>query len=434
MVKMGQLDAPPSFRNSTTADDGNSIYTQDDGTSLYTQQSEDEMNDTPPAYSDASGSASEPLLLRPVHRETRKHGDVRPFKQYDELEMIMDSRFDSDPVYAEDMVREWCTIPAQQMIRIRGTHNDESRGAMKNEKTVVDFDVQVPLVDYITNHSGGNAWSQLQIAGNDEKVYRGGVLKSKGPVMKKGPDTEALLTEHPRLSLTAWMHLFCASHAQLKSYVPLLLYLCPIRSGNHPQSTASLTPDDHLVLTLDHSFRIDRTVSGLDKKYLENALRSLVTSTNYRGRTQITFPITNGATELHSTHRLNAWRFNQWICLIFYMTFMWMISWPYLFFATRKWAVVSVDWPWSVQDEYGVKTYASISEGEWFRKWERVIEKAICAKQQGTLTMHDLIRSELPPPPFNSGSAAVDRVVGVFGASIRGARELRRQWGWGGDR
>jgi hypothetical protein len=207
---MGRLEAPPPFRNTATH--------EEDAISLYTQQSEDEMNDTPPAYSDASGSASEPFLVpRPVHRTIRKQNDQRPFRQYDELEMIMDARFDTDPVYAEEMVREWCSIPAQQMIRIRGTHTEDSRGATKGDKTVVDFDIQVPLEDYLVDPSGANVWSQLKIVGNEEKAYRGGVLKSKGPTQKRDEDAEALLSEYPRLSLTAWMHLFCASHAPMKS-------------------------------------------------------------------------------------------------------------------------------------------------------------------------------------------------------------------------
>jgi hypothetical protein len=92
-----------------------------------------------------------------------------------------------------------------------------------------------------------------------------------------------------------------------------------------------------------------------------------------------------------------------------------------------------VDWPWSVTDEYGVKTYASVSEEEWVRKWEKCLEKAVLGRRQGLLTGQDLVRSEFPPPPFRSGSAAVDRVVEVFGAGIRGVQEVRRQWGWGGD-
>lgn len=216
---MGRLEPPPPFRNASIAEDAASIYTQpEDAISLYTQQSEDEMNDTPPAYSDASGSATEPLLLvRPARRTNRKHDDPRPFKQYDELEMLMDSRFDTDPVYAEEMVREWCTIPAAQIIRIRGTHTEDSRGGTKGDKTVCDFDIQIPLVGYLVDHSGGNVWSRMQISENEQNTYRGGVLKSKGPTKKRGADAEALLVEYPKLSLTGWMHLFCASHAPLKS-------------------------------------------------------------------------------------------------------------------------------------------------------------------------------------------------------------------------
>lgn len=394
---MGQIELP-AFRNSTT-DDNASIYTQpEDGISLYTEQSEDEMNDTPPAYSDASGSVNEPLLRAATPRATiRKDHDVRIFKKYDGLEMVMDSTFDTDPVYAEELVREWCTYPAQQMIKIQGTHTDDSRGAMKNERTVVDFEIDIPLVDYLMDASGRNIWSKLQTAGNEKKTYRGGVLQSKGPVPRRGPDAEALIEEYPKLSLTAWMHLYCASHAHLKS------------------------------------FRVQRTVSGLDTNYLNAALQALISSTNYRGHTRITFPIANAATEMHSTNRINLWRFNQWICFFFYVTFLWLITWPYLFFATRKWAIVSVDWPYSVTDEYGVKTYASISEEEWFGKWAKCIKGAVLAKKKGTLTGHDLVASEVPEPPFRSGSAAIDRVVEVFGAGIRGAREVRRQWGWGGD-
>jgi hypothetical protein len=74
-----------------------------------------------------------------------------------------------------------------------------------------------------------------------------------------------------------------------------------------------------------------------------------------------------------------------------------------------------------------------MSEEEWFTKWAPCVKTAVLAKKKGSLTGHDLIASEVQPQPFRSGSAAVDRVVEVFGAGIRGAHELRRQWGWGGD-
>jgi hypothetical protein len=151
--------------------------------------------------------------------------------------MIMDARFDSDPVYAEEMVREWCSIPAEQMIKIRGTHTDDSNGTMKGDKTVVDFDIEIPLVDYLLDHTGNNTWSHLQIADNDERTYRGGILKSRGPTQRTGQDTEALMVDYPKLSLTAWLHLFCASHASLKRYVPPVIAI----THSNVQSVKSIT-------------------------------------------------------------------------------------------------------------------------------------------------------------------------------------------------
>jgi hypothetical protein len=203
---MGRLDPPLLFPSAAATDDG---------ISLYTQQSEDEMNDTPPAYSDGSTSAYEPLLNRPEDRNTKKDGEPKLFKQYEELEMLMDPRFDTDPVYAEELVRELSTILPSQMIRIKGTHTDESRGAADN--TVVDFDIEIPLSNYLVDQSGRNEWRQLKLVENDEMAYRGGIFKSKGPVRRRSQDAEAQHTEYPKLSLTAWMHLFCASHASLKS-------------------------------------------------------------------------------------------------------------------------------------------------------------------------------------------------------------------------
>jgi hypothetical protein len=175
------------------------------------------MNDTPPAYSDTSASAYEPLLNRPEDRSTKKDGEPKSFKQFEEMEMLMDSRFDTDPIYAEEMVQEWGAIPPSQLIRIRGTHTNDSRGVTNSDKTVVDFDIKIPLVDYLVDQSQRNQWHQLQLAENDESTYRGGVFKSKGPVRRERQDAEAQQPEYPKLSLTAWMHLFCASHAPFKS-------------------------------------------------------------------------------------------------------------------------------------------------------------------------------------------------------------------------
>lgn len=197
------------------------------------------------------------------------------------------------------------------------------------------------------------------------------------------------------------------------------------------RKSALVLPSD-IVLTTT-SFRITRTVSGLNTQYLSSTLEALIRSTNYRGHTRITFPTPNRSTEIHSSHRLNILRFNTAVRVLFYITFLWLFAWPYLFFTTKKWAVVRVDWPYSRTDDDGVKTYLQVSEETFFARWRKCIEGAVLGKRKGCLTIEDLVAFETPLEPFRSGSAPVDRLVEVFGAGIRGASEVRRQWGWGGD-
>src|ERR1700712_2530710 len=97
-------------------------------------------------------------------------------------------------------------------------------------------------------------------------------------------------------------------------------------------------------------FRLTRTVSGFDETQLKNRLEGLIRSTNYRGHISITFPIENHYVDLYTSSRINEWRLKKWICWIFYLTFLWIFTWPYLFFATKRYAVVNAVWPFSKTD------------------------------------------------------------------------------------
>lgn len=79
-----------------------------------------------------------------------------------------------------------------------------------------------------------------------------------------------------------------------------------------------------------------------------------------------------------------------WICMIFYITMLWLFTWPYLFFATKRWAVVKIDWPFSVLNDDGDRIYITVSESQWFGIWSKAIEKAVLMKKQGALTQLDL--------------------------------------------
>jgi hypothetical protein len=178
---------------------------------------------------------------------------------------------------------------------------------------------------------------------------------------------------------------------------------------------------------------VTREVTGLDKRYLTDSLKSLIHTTNYRGHTRITFPVENRVVEVYSSNRINSWRMTTWICMLFYISMLWLFTWPYLFFATKRWAVVKVDWPFSRITESGERCFTTISENQLFEKWAKTVEKAVLTKQQGTLTEEDLHRPDQPQEAFRSGHDGVDRAVNFLGAGITAFNEVNRQLGWGGD-
>jgi hypothetical protein len=181
------------------------------------------------------------------------------------------------------------------------------------------------------------------------------------------------------------------------------------------------------------SFRFDREVTGFDQKLIEDKLHSLIRSTNYRGHLNISFPTENEGVELYSDHRFNRWRNKSWVALLFIVSMTWIFTWPYLFFSTKRYAVVKTVWPFSKAGEDGRKVYATISENQWMSRWQKTIEKAALEKRQGMLTEEDLTRENEPVQQFNSGNRGLDSAVNLVGAGIRVFNDVNRQLGWGGD-
>jgi hypothetical protein len=178
---------------------------------------------------------------------------------------------------------------------------------------------------------------------------------------------------------------------------------------------------------------MNRVVTGLDEEYLTRQLTRLIENANYRGHVKITFPIENPSVEVYSDYWVNRWRHNTWIYLLFMISFLWIFSWPILFFWTKKYSVVKSTWPFSKEGEDGRKTYASMSESQWYNRWAKAIENAVLAKRQDTLTEEDLVADNQPPPAINTGNQVVNQAIGFLGAGIRAYHEVNRQVGWGYD-
>ena len=181
-------------------------------------------------------------------------------------------------------------------------------------------------------------------------------------------------------------------------------------------------------------------MTGLDTDNLGAMLTSLVKNTNYRGRVQVTFPIENRAIDVYSSSWQNRWRLNTWIALLFYISFLWLFTWPYLFFGTKKFHVIRVRWPYSIPANSesagsagGTRPeYATLSEGNWFKRWSKTIETNVCNKRQGMLTEEDLKAPDLARIP-STGNSSVDSAFNLIGAGVRAFSEVNRQLGWGGD-
>jgi hypothetical protein len=174
-----------------------------------------------------------------------------------------------------------------------------------------------------------------------------------------------------------------------------------------------------------------RRVVGFDEEKVRQKLESLVRNTNYHGHLNITFPVKDQYVHVFNEAKINRWRLTTWIYWLCIFTLMFVFTWPYLFFRTKRFEVVSVDWSFSQLGQDGRKKYVSISEDQWYNLWGRAIHRAVLEKRQSTLDQQDLIAAEGAAPVF--GNAVVDGAMGVFRAGVSAMNEVNRQLGWGGD-
>jgi len=195
------------------------------------------------------------------------------------------------------------------------------------------------------------------------------------------------------------------------------------------------------------SFRLERSISGFDETFLKNRIDGLIRSTNYRGKISVTFPIEDRYVEIYTSNWVNEWRNKTWVRWIFFLTFTWIFSWPYLYFATKRWAVVKADWAFSSPTNNG-KSFATISESQWFEKWKVGIRRLVLDRYQGEVTEEQLegvmARPEDPPipiqiQPLNLGNVrsnplgALSQGFQIAGALSRGTIPGTSSPGWGYD-
>ncbi|KAF3914933.1 hypothetical protein ABW20_dc0108649 [Dactylellina cionopaga] len=370
-------------------------------------------DDLPPSY-DAEGTA---LLSHPSHSVPDGVTNTVPTEPPPDFTPYVANHFENpktgqvtsyDPHLNEDGEALFRFLLTQNMncprpqVRMRGTHvekhhhhhnnNLNERRNSTEHKTIVDFDINMDFQSLILIELGQQGI--IQVVDEDTKTYRGGVFKTKGRSTKSLPVGTPIMPKDIR----SWADEYCADPAMCKEFV--MEKICP----------------------------------GYDTKYLETRLIQLIQSTNYGGDIQISFPTTHNKVKIRPANKITELRYNKavrWFC---YLTFLWLITWPILWFTTKKYNVVRSVWPMSAVDVTG-RRRVKMTEDQWFEYWRLAIRRAVLGRRQGNVTEQDLIEiaaeSGMPRMPFRTGSHIVDNFLGGAADWFNVMGEQRRALGWG---
>ncbi|KAM0546502.1 hypothetical protein ACHAPJ_010862 [Fusarium lateritium] len=359
--KRGYRDDPDALSLHTTPGDA------------FTENIVDEGLDTagppPPAYHDATANNDMGRMIIPpqvtndtvleednyytgvslpethIAYESRRIGSKRT-RIGNEVIPLQDKRSDHDPEFLESWIRIMSRYPPSPYINIVGTHRQTKRDkdGKSSSEEVTDFRIMVNLQNYLWPNFIPNALGSMSLvtAESGEKTYRGTVLKKRAPGAKG--DIEV---GHDKPDLKEWCHRYCAK------------------------------------ATSTRVFRLTRTVTGFDEQLFRTRLSGLIRSTNYKGKLSIEFPVADRAVDIYSSNRLNTWRLMTWLRWVFYLTFLWIFSWPVLFFSTKRYRVVRAEWPYSKVNAEGQKVYTTVSEEQWVSRYGPAIKQLCLDRYQG---------------------------------------------------
>ncbi|KKY39154.1 hypothetical protein UCDDA912_g00865 [Diaporthe ampelina] len=376
-------------------------YRDADEPILFTAAQGHHGDDLPPVYDDAAEASASTSLTAPLLSDAALPGyssssDLQPFSRDDQAVYYLSAELDADPDLLEARVRSWAAVPPRPFVRVYGYHRERRSGrdGKKETKPITDFDIKVELTPYLfADATNRHAWSELRTVENGDKAKRGTIFPRRAPRAKGNIELGAV----DKPNLTQWCHLYVASHSGLKS------------------------------------FSLRREIKGFDQARLREQLEALVRRLNYRGHLQVSFPVHDHTVQVWNECRTNQWRLTKWIYVMFCVSMLWLLSWPYLFFRTKRFETVSSEWHFSRVDSEGRKSYVSLTEDQWYNMWGRPIAKAILSKRQGVLDQQDLIAADDADPAFNTGHSTVDGALGFFRAGVNAMNEVNRHLGWGED-
>lgn len=398
-------------------------YQDEDALSMHTTRDDYDYEETadllPPSYSEtATGEfspsdpppADEYEVITPPKSATNgwrinkfANKSCPQYTVGSETTVRMDERL-SNPTQLYDYVNDYLrVVQPRPAVRIQGWHWETRRKNSKNEQErVYDFDVLLSLQAFIPKASSReqeNEWWVPSAVENGDKVHRGSWRKTRA----KGFSQDIEVGSDRKPELLDWCEDFCANKSPLKI------------------------------------FRVSRDVTGLDTMYLRHQVETLVRQTHYSGHVDITFPTADKNVDIYTPHWINKARIS-WVRLVFYLTFLWIISWPILLFTTKRWSVYNVEWRFSRvaqgRDGLWAKVYATISEEEWVKRHANLIKVLVLDKFHGDGTgfpLDDSVqRREVASGSSSSGNANVDAAVSFLHSGVSAWNSLHGVQGRGG--
>ncbi|KAG6293426.1 hypothetical protein E4U09_002998 [Claviceps aff. purpurea] len=363
----------------------------DDLPPLYTEH--EDFNDDPRPY--------DPLL--PPSRDNDGFETVYPFRRDETTAYYLDARLDRDPDFLAHHIDKLAMIPPRPFVRIVGTHTDKAGGGSCNDKNqnrdtqeVTDFEIEIELTHlFYSDIRSAQAWNTLHTAGNFEKVRRGTVLATRAPGFG---GSGGALPEEGVPGLREWCRRYCASRCGLKC------------------------------------FTMERRVEGYDWEMLRRRLHGLVQATNYRGHVNVDFPVRHSHVHVYNECRINRWRLTKWIATMFTLSLMFVFTWPYLFFMTRRWETVTAEWRLSEPTAVpGRRKYVSMSEEQWYTMWAAATQRAMLERRRGILDQGDLERARMGLGRGQGQGERGERMMRTVEEGVEAMGVVNRSFGWGGD-
>jgi hypothetical protein len=171
-------------------------------------------------------------------------------------------------------------------------------------------------------------------------------------------------------------------------------------------------------------FVLRKRVEGLQQDFLCNRLESIARSTQYCGEVRVRVVVENRSVVLAPDNWVCRIRYS-WYRWLFYISFLWVVTWPILWLLTKRWDVV--DAVFNVEPD---------AEQQWVTEWGHVIRSMVRQKRvQSAITPGHLrwaVCHEFDESQRLRCHDRSDSMVGAFLTEFNDGSEYVGR-GWGAD-